>query len=494
MKVITELEKKRSKADVCREFNLVNSTVGTIWKDRKKIMEAYLESGSSIKRIRKPTRQDLDEALLKWFTQQRTANVPINGPLLAAKAEELAKLLKDEEFSCSSSWIDRFKVRHNIVFAKMSGEAKSVNTETVEEWLRVKWPRLREGYADREIFNADETGLFFRLTPDKTLKFKGEKCIGGKLSKDRITVLVCANMDGTEKRALTVIGKSNKPRCFKHVKNLPVHYLANTKAWMTGDFFKSELQRWDHELMKENKKVLLLLDNCPAHPKIDTLKNIKLVFLPANSTSKLQPLDQGVIRSLKCKYRTQVLAKVLECVEQKKDCVVTLLDAVRFLSKAWRQVKPQTIRNCFRHAGFVFEEDGSDDCDDDVPLKEWLNRFGSANSLIQPEDLDGYEDVDSNLITSQELSDSDIVQEVIDNQEISDTTVDDDDDDEDLENIPSAKEAIDALKIVSRFYETRGCEQKIFTKIADIETDLEGLFWSAKKQSKITNFFRKSTI
>jgi DDE superfamily endonuclease. len=64
-----------------------------------------------------------------------------------------------------------------------------------------------------DMFNADETD-FFRLTPDKTLIFKGQKCVGGKLSKDRNPVLLCDNADGTEKRKLLVIGKSKNPRYF----------------------------------------------------------------------------------------------------------------------------------------------------------------------------------------------------------------------------------------------------------------------------------------
>lgn len=81
------------------------------------------------------------------------------------------------------------------------------------------WPVVRNPYKDEDIFNGDETGLFYKLTPEKTLQFKNEKCVGGKLSKVRLTVLVCANMTGTEKRKLLVIGKSTKPRCFKNVKN-----------------------------------------------------------------------------------------------------------------------------------------------------------------------------------------------------------------------------------------------------------------------------------
>lgn len=135
------------------------------------------------------------------------------------------------------------------------------------------------------------------MTPDKTLKFKGEKCVGGKLSKERITVLVAANMSGTEKRKLLVIGKSKNPRCFKNIKQLPVTYKANKSAWMTSQIFEEEVRKWDAEL--KSRKILLLVDNCPAHPIISNLRNIELAFFPANTTSILQPMDQSVIKSLK---------------------------------------------------------------------------------------------------------------------------------------------------------------------------------------------------
>jgi len=106
----------------------------------------------------------------------------------------------------STGWVDRFKLCH-ISFGKVSGGARGVHSDTTTEWLNALWPIVRERYADSDIFNADETGIFFfRLTPDKTLKFKGQKCVGGKLSKDRIPVLLCASADGTEKRKLLVIG------------------------------------------------------------------------------------------------------------------------------------------------------------------------------------------------------------------------------------------------------------------------------------------------
>ncbi|KAJ8865962.1 hypothetical protein PR048_033486 [Dryococelus australis] len=201
---------------------------------------------------------------------------------------------------------------------------------------------IHEGYADEDLFNADETGILFRLTPDRTLKFKGEKCVGGKLSKERITALVCANADGSEKRKLPVI----------------------------GNLFEAELSSWNREHPTRKRKIILLVDNCPAHPVLLNLENIKLVFLPANTTSILQPTDQGVIRRLK----------------------YTLLDAIRFIEKARRQVTTKTIQSCFRHVGILStqglngtENEDDNNNDDDLPLTEWL-RKANCNELEDAEE------------------------------------------------------------------------------------------------------------
>jgi len=84
-------------------------------------------------------------------------------------------------------------------------------------------------------------GFFFRLTPGKTLKFKGHKCDGGKLSKDRIPVLF-ANADGTEKMKLLVTEKPKNPRCFKTCERSTCKLQCKKKAWMTSDLFEAEMK------------------------------------------------------------------------------------------------------------------------------------------------------------------------------------------------------------------------------------------------------------
>ncbi len=64
------------------------------------------------------------------------------------------------------------------------------------------------------------------------------------------------------------------------------------------------------------RKVLLLVDNCPAHLKvIEGLRNIKLFFLPPNTTSKILPFDVEIIRALKIHYRRHFYSSILKGYE-----------------------------------------------------------------------------------------------------------------------------------------------------------------------------------
>ena len=94
----------------------------------------------------------------------------------------------------------------------------------VHLWMEQTLPNLFDGYELKNVFNADETGLFYKLLPNITLFFKNEPCHSGNHSNNRVTVLVGANADGSEKLPLLVIGKSKKPQCFKNVNSLPVVY------------------------------------------------------------------------------------------------------------------------------------------------------------------------------------------------------------------------------------------------------------------------------
>jgi hypothetical protein len=141
------------------------------------------------------------------------------------------------------------------------------------------------------------------MLPNKTYTFREACCKGIKVNKERITVLVCGNLDGTEKLPLLVIGKSKQPRCFRNTKLLPCTYRHNKTAWMTCEIFQEFLVSLDRRMASKSRKILLFVDRCPAHPKdVRNFKNKQVEFFPAN-TSVLQPMDQGIIKALKHKFR-----------------------------------------------------------------------------------------------------------------------------------------------------------------------------------------------
>jgi hypothetical protein len=140
-----------------------------------------------------------------WSGSDKNGNLTVDGPILKRKAEETVTKL-NIEFRPSNGWIQRSKKRSGLVYRKVCGEANSVNPEVVA-WKDTTLLHLMAKYSPKNIFNADEFGLFYNMLPDKTYTFKDASCKGIKVHKERITVLVCANLDGTEKLPVLVIGK-----------------------------------------------------------------------------------------------------------------------------------------------------------------------------------------------------------------------------------------------------------------------------------------------
>jgi DDE superfamily endonuclease len=258
----------------------------------------------------------------------------------------------------------------------------------------------------------------------------GEK--GVKRSKSRITGVLITNLSGTEKRTPIIIGKAKRPQCWKsrNLSSLPVKYVHSQKAWMTGYLFQDILLELNRDMKNQNRKILLIVDGAGIQSsssvlsfyfciqpcsclsfsfsfatvfifhgsfslriiftgshlmceEVETLlANVHVLWLPPNCTSMLQPLDQGIIHSLKAKYRKLLLRHLISYMEVKKVsisllfmhacCVVlcfvvltclnqclpnlTIDDAARFLSDAWHSVSGSTIRHCWSHSGIVPDE------------------------------------------------------------------------------------------------------------------------------------------
>jgi hypothetical protein len=354
----------------------------------------------------------------------------------------------------------------------------------VRVWRDGKLQELLKKYEPQDIYNADETGLFWMMLPDNCLGFAGKSHHGQKQPKVRITLLVSANMDGSDKLPLLVIGKSAKPRAFKGVK-VPVDYTSNKKAWMTGAIFEDWMRQLDKKMTLKGRKIVMIVDNCSAHPPLQ-MKSIELVFLPPNTTSVTQPMDAGIIRNLKIHYRYILSNRRLEASDIGTAFKCNILDAVIAAKTAWNHVTPSTIQNCYRKAGFRREDLGEQpEVEDDefvTPFRNVWDRLRDVYGDAVPQDLDDYIDADRVTETSVSLTDAEIV-EHINNPGCDKNMSDEEDDNASPVTIRDAYTAVRTLRVF-------GLKQGI----DDIEDWMDNIETALMKrsdslrQTKITDF------
>jgi hypothetical protein len=193
-----------------------------------------------------------------------------------------------------------------------------------------------------------------------------------KLRKDRITV-VAANMDGSEKLPLLVIGRCEKPCSFKNMKLFPCKYGHNKMAWMTCNLFEEFLQTLNAKMAAKNRNILLFIDNCAAHPKhVAHLSNVHVEFLHPNMTSVVQPVDQGVIKVLKHQFWKWLAGMMLQLIKinpgakNLSSCRLSVLDAMHFLTASLDLISAAVTTNCFGKAGFSEAVNEGDEIDNQM--------------------------------------------------------------------------------------------------------------------------------
>lgn len=99
------------------------------------------------------------------------------------------------DFNASNGWLDKFRKRYMLSMKNLCGESAELDLEVVSNWKEYL-PNLRRGYELKDIFNCDETGLFWRGVPTRSFVKQPEKAKGGKLAKERVTILLTSSATG----------------------------------------------------------------------------------------------------------------------------------------------------------------------------------------------------------------------------------------------------------------------------------------------------------
>ena len=181
---------------------------------------------------------------------------------------------------------------------------------------------------------------------------------------------------------------------------------------MTSEVMEAVLTRLNQKLSNEKTKVILLLDNATCHPESFTgrFSHIKLVFLPKNTTSMLQPLDAGIIQNFKVKHHKRLIKYVLARVNEKKSASeivksLNVLQAIQWVQEPWKDVTNATIKNCFEKCGIVkrHEELLKVEDEDDLEFAALVRDFTSEISASEYVNFDAELQAFEPMINNQEI-------------------------------------------------------------------------------------------
>jgi len=189
---------------------------------------------------------------------------------------------------------------------KICGESGTVNHEILPKFKNEYTVKLA-CYSKGNTFNCDENSLFYKQAGNRTYICSNDDKSSGKFSKHRVSILLATISDG-EKLHAVIVGKAKKPHYFKglNISNLRVRYRNNYKSWMIRDIFTEWLRDLNKIMKSNNSNNLLLLGNPYVHMKDQQLSQVKLFYLPINTTSLLQPLDQGIIKAFVDEYKKRL--------------------------------------------------------------------------------------------------------------------------------------------------------------------------------------------
>ena len=208
-------------------------------------------------------------------------------------------------------------------------------------------------------------------------------------------------------------------------------------------------------------KALLLLDNAPAHPDESVLlssdKSIKAMFLPPNTTALIQPMDQGVLESLKRRYRKSPLRKLL-LLDQEGDSMIAFVkkinvkDAIYMTAAAWDDIPSLTLSKSWLKllgTGHGISET-SDNSAQDQTCEELAKQLDTNLSDSDISDWIGTDSCDPGY---QVLTDQEIIEQVTCTNPQLSTENESDSESEDSSSVPTNGEAVEMLDKCLTWYE-----------------------------------------
>uniref|UniRef100_A0A3P9M3J7 HTH CENPB-type domain-containing protein n=1 Tax=Oryzias latipes TaxID=8090 RepID=A0A3P9M3J7_ORYLA len=339
------LKEGRSYSAVGRHYGLNESTVRYIKKEENNIRRtAAISFNKDAKRVVTVR----NKTIIRMESQGDVEPSPSTSALHS----------EPSPFYASKGWFDKFQKRFGLKSVSLQGEATPADTAGAEAYAKSKFKTIiKEGtYKPEQVFNMGETGLFWKQIPSQA------KASGFRGQKDRVTLVMCGNAAGFMIKP-GLISRLKNPRALKNknMSALPVYWMHNTMAWMTKalnlNWFKGcfipEVKGYLTEKGLDFK-VLLLIDNAGGFADDLSHDGVQIEFLPPNTSSLIQPMDQGIIRTFKALYTRNTLQHLVDAMDSDQNFSFkdywreyTIASCLQHIQRAHQEMKSETLNGCW---------------------------------------------------------------------------------------------------------------------------------------------------
>jgi hypothetical protein len=433
LKVISVAE-TRGKHFASKHFNVDRKRVRE-WCKTKSEIEMQAKSAKRSTGAGRPVRyMDIEEKLMKWFSERRDAGVRVTGKALKCEALRLHKEGGSQSFKASNGWFTRFKKRHHISFRRtthITQKSVEVTDDLVDRFLRfvIRMRNLRE-YEDCEIGNMDETPVYLEMPGKSTYEFAGNSEVSVTSTgrdKMKLTVTLGAYADGTKMSPLVHL-PGVRPLPKTDIPSGIIVYMcgAGQKSWANEE----SILFWLTKIWGRNnqRRRMIVWDAFRAHitskvkEVVKKTCNTDMCVIPGGCTSRLQPADVSWNKPFKVKlaelYDEWLFEGPVDKTKQGNRRAPPKSLVLTWIKEAWSCITPEMIRKSFKKCGITSALDGSDDhlfgqeSGDEVPQSESepdaeFEGFSTADVEIAEQVLDNVEISESDGECSSVLESAD---------------------------------------------------------------------------------------
>ncbi|KFD50448.1 hypothetical protein M513_08675 [Trichuris suis] len=198
LKILDLLNSGMSCAEVGRRVGKNESSIRSIKQKQAEIRQSLCAAPTMAKRVsvvRDKVLVKAEKALSLWIEDMSQKHVPVDGRMIREKAlslyEHFGPMTETPErkaFMASKGWLASFVNRYNLKNLRVTGEAASADQESASTFPQ-EFRRLvgRKGYLPEQVYNCDETALFWKKMPSRTYIHKdARQAMGFKAFKDRL--------------------------------------------------------------------------------------------------------------------------------------------------------------------------------------------------------------------------------------------------------------------------------------------------------------------